>query len=259
MTFLKIPKKNKIKSTIIKYIIIYFIVVYFITINMDPIECIKFGKSTQQIIRPHFYHLIKLLDDNDIEYFADWGTLLGAVRHGEEIPWDDDYDIYMQEHNIDKLESLSNIVVDNNLFKMPDRKIKYVSLQKYSVGKINAFYYVFIESKFHFYQIFAFDVNFKYISRITDIFYTKRDTYTKPNSDGLYPIIKMKFGETQINIMNNYIEYLNKIYGPNYLTEFYVGNHKIASTFDGKNINKFLKLNVDEYQKLINDYKKIDN
>lgn len=39
--------------------------------------------------------LKKLFKKYDLHYFADCGTLLGAVRHGGYIPWDDDLDIAM--------------------------------------------------------------------------------------------------------------------------------------------------------------------
>lgn len=75
--------------------------------------------------------MLKFVDEvcsnNEIEYWLDSGTLLGAVRHGGFIPWDDDTDICMTRDNFEKFKS----VISSKLYGGKGVYLQYNGLDKH--------------------------------------------------------------------------------------------------------------------------------
>jgi lipopolysaccharide cholinephosphotransferase len=77
--------------------------------------------STSSSIRDvqlEMLHLLKIVDricrENNISFWLDGGTLLGAVRDKGFIPWDDDIDICLMKDDYDKLIFLLEKEIDLN-------------------------------------------------------------------------------------------------------------------------------------------------
>ena len=50
--------------------------------------------------------LISFCEENDLTYFMYAGSLLGTIRHGGFIPWDDDLDVVMLREDFEKFKKL---------------------------------------------------------------------------------------------------------------------------------------------------------
>ena len=51
--------------------------------------------------------LDRVCREQGLRYYLAFGTLLGALRHGGFIPWDDDIDVYMPRRDYEKLPVFS--------------------------------------------------------------------------------------------------------------------------------------------------------
>lgn len=97
----------------------------------------------------------KACRENGLEYYADWGTMLGAVRHGGFIPWDDDIDVCMKRPDYNRFLRIAkeimpgkydiyNLETDENNDNMLSRLInaREIGFEKHRLEKYHGFPYI---------------------------------------------------------------------------------------------------------------------
>jgi phosphorylcholine metabolism protein LicD len=179
------------------FIIIYIVIsIYIIYKVVDA--C--YVKDTEQKIINRVYYLLDEIsmefDKNGVEYIMVGGTLLGSVRHGGMIPWDDDGDLCVLNKTPEEIIEILKPLKDKNILS---RIHKYgnlvISSVNNQIGLVDIFFMKKTNSKYK----FMYPYNVKYSN---EWFY----------EDDLYPIKKYIFGPLVLKGPNKYNEYLIRTY-----------------------------------------------
>jgi phosphorylcholine metabolism protein LicD len=151
-----------------------------------------------------FSHLVKTLNKYAIPYVVTDGTLLGVMRHGGFIPWDDDIDIAIDKKDVPTLIWLKYIFEGQYKLTKDGKKMK--------LKKDDLWIDIFILDDGVFPQQHFRHLSFK--------------------EGELYPMRKAMFGDIEVNIPHKTEEYLDRIF-KDWSKEAVIYNHK---TVDKKKI-----------------------
>lgn len=86
-------------------------------------ECFTADLSIKNKIYYGLRIMDKLFNENNIYYTIAYGTLLGAVRHSDMIPWDDDGDVNVLIKDFNKIMALKDEFRKNGLILETDYKL----------------------------------------------------------------------------------------------------------------------------------------
>lgn len=158
-----------------------------------------------QVLRKMLSKINKFLNKNQIRYVICGGTLLGAIRHHDIVPWDDDVDISILEEDVGKLLSLTNELTSIGFELVP----VYFGYKIYPIG----FKYPFID-------IFILRNYGSYYGLFGEAYDNWPNEYFM--KDELFPIKLYKFGDNYLPGPANPINYFDRDYGKTWKSQAHI-------------------------------------
>lgn len=161
--------------------------------------------------------VIAVLEEEQIPYWADCGTCLGAYRYGGVIPWDNDIDLAILQPDSDNVRRALN--------RLDPRK--YAVIDWSSRDKPKSYLKVYAKGTDVLIDIYHYEVNeeeksLRYIVSNEDNIFMSEEwrnrerEYKKPVPfDTIFPLKRADFDGIEMMVPNKIVEYLQLRYGEN--------------------------------------------
>lgn len=168
-----------------------------------------------------FSHVVTICEKYKLRYIIDYGTLLGAVRHGGFIPWDDDIDISMPRSDYETFKR----VFSDEMTSAPQYELRTGMKGNIAIPYIQVVHTGTVTEKMGRREKYAQSV-------WVDVFPVDGAGYTKEDLEENYTEYWKNIEETR-KIFGRYKPYLNPM---KQIRQFY--DHHIRSFYLGKYVKK---------------------
>lgn len=154
-----------------------------------------------------------IMDHSKIPFFFAFGTLLGSVRHGGFMPWDDDADCCILEEDFEKFADVAPLFhkLGYTTFKLPSPGWG-INWKGMKVRRV-------IDEK---------DIDLDvFVIGLKDGLYVHPSGWpgTKLRRDQIFPLKKVQFGSLMINAPHDIKNFLDQMYGKDWHTHAVKYNH----------------------------------
>jgi lipopolysaccharide cholinephosphotransferase len=210
------------------FIVIIFVIIMGLVLtdigksilNPKKPEITKTDQETTNKLYKIMREVSVILTDQKIPFWIEGGTLLGAVRHGGLIPWDDDLDIQILDSDKNRLEAILPVLKKHGYdLSTADFGYKIFSMN----GEPTEFNF-----KFPFIDVFLVDIDkrdetMRYSTEMAQRVWGKCYHDLKD----VFPLKPYRFGLDFVPGPNNPYPILDRCYGTDWRTHAYMEtNHK---------------------------------